>query len=278
MKMGLKSLAHKDKEYEVDRIVGYCADTDKYRVRWKGYLEDEDTWEPFQHLNEAAQIEAIAFKQTWEDNQLIELEQAKGVCDAGSTKDKCASERREPKADEPESDELKAGEPEADEPEADSSNHEEEKPNSDVPKSTFSDSSIMTSYAGCTYAANDYPTWFLGDIPGNSDMSVVGILDDISVFDNFSSCSYDSIESLWSNYDTEGSEINPKAPPIREISFPVVSVREAKYPPDSFSWLNEAIDKEYKQHLEKFPIEADYNPSMKESAIKIVDEGVISHV
>ena len=107
--MGLKSLAHKDKEYEVDRIVGYCADTDKYRVRWKGYLEDEDTWEPFQHLNEAAQIEAIAFKQMWEDNQLIELEQAKGVCDAGSTKDKCASERREPKEDEPESDELKAG-------------------------------------------------------------------------------------------------------------------------------------------------------------------------
>lgn len=64
----------------------------------------------------------------WEDNQLIELEQAKGVCDAGSTKDKCASEQREPKADEPESDELKAGEPEADEPEADSSNHEEESP------------------------------------------------------------------------------------------------------------------------------------------------------
>ena len=30
--------------------------------------------------------------------------------------------------------------------------------------------------------------------------------------------------------------------------------------------------------MEKFPIEADYNPSRKESAIKIVEEGVISHM
>ena len=102
----------------MDRIVGYCADKNMYRVRWKGYLEDEDTWEPFQHLNEAAQTEAVAYKQTCENKWVKMPEHAKEVCEAESTRDECVAEQTEP--------------------EAEACNHGKEVPNPYVIKTTFS--------------------------------------------------------------------------------------------------------------------------------------------
>lgn len=51
-----------EEDYEVDRIVGKRkrASTLEYRVRWKGYGESDDTWEPLSHLdNASAKIKAF---------------------------------------------------------------------------------------------------------------------------------------------------------------------------------------------------------------------------
>jgi hypothetical protein len=150
--MGGKRRCQKEKEYEVDRIVGYCADKNMYRVRWKGYLEDEDTWEPFQHLNEAAQIDAVAYKQTWENKRVKMPEHAKEVCEAESTRYECVAERTEPEAescnyekDVPSSYVIKTTFSQQTGPEAEEYNHEKELHNSYVQKTTFSHYSHNTN-------------------------------------------------------------------------------------------------------------------------------------
>ena len=136
----------------MDCIVGYCADKNMYPVRLKGYLEDQDTWEPFQHLNKAAQIEAVAYKQTWENKWVKMPEHAKEVCEAESTRDECVAERTEPEAEAcnnekevPNSYVIKTTFNQETEPEAEEYNHEKEVHNSYVQKTTFSHSSHNTN-------------------------------------------------------------------------------------------------------------------------------------
>ena len=42
-------------EYEIDRIMRYRKRNGKeyYYIHWKGYLADDDTWEPKENINEA---------------------------------------------------------------------------------------------------------------------------------------------------------------------------------------------------------------------------------
>jgi hypothetical protein len=42
-----------EEEYVVEKIVGkrYKGDTIEYRVKWEGYSEEENTWEPCESLN-----------------------------------------------------------------------------------------------------------------------------------------------------------------------------------------------------------------------------------
>ena len=51
--------------YDVDCIVDYDPKEDRFRVRWKDYGPEHDTWEPWDHLNEEAQSEAAEYKTTF---------------------------------------------------------------------------------------------------------------------------------------------------------------------------------------------------------------------
>lgn len=63
----MKSVATGELEmYEVSHIVGYDPLRREFRVRWKGYGQDQDTWERLDRLNEAAQAEALEFRKTFE--------------------------------------------------------------------------------------------------------------------------------------------------------------------------------------------------------------------
>jgi len=46
-----------DDVYEVEAILGQKVDDQgrwTYKIRWKGYAEDEDSWEPATHISDAA--------------------------------------------------------------------------------------------------------------------------------------------------------------------------------------------------------------------------------
>lgn len=53
-----------DEEYYVEYIVDYKKERGKewFKVHWKGYGSDADTWEPYGNLNEAARKEADTFR------------------------------------------------------------------------------------------------------------------------------------------------------------------------------------------------------------------------
>ena len=38
-------------EYEVEKIVDYDRNSQRYLIKWKGYPSDENTWEPLTNLN-----------------------------------------------------------------------------------------------------------------------------------------------------------------------------------------------------------------------------------
>jgi hypothetical protein len=50
--------------YEVECIVGYDPIKKKFLVQWKGYDQKHDTLEPWDNLNEEAQVEAGKYKET----------------------------------------------------------------------------------------------------------------------------------------------------------------------------------------------------------------------
>ncbi|GMH99357.1 hypothetical protein TrVE_jg13343 [Triparma verrucosa] len=43
-----------DDMYEVEKIIGVSADKQRYLVKWRGYDESENSWEPRENLNDAA--------------------------------------------------------------------------------------------------------------------------------------------------------------------------------------------------------------------------------
>lgn len=44
--------------FQVEKIVGYRVQDGKelYRVRWAGFNEEDDTWEPYENLNDACRL------------------------------------------------------------------------------------------------------------------------------------------------------------------------------------------------------------------------------
>ena len=40
-----------DDEYEVEKIVDYDRNSQRYLIKWKGYPSEENTWEPLTNLN-----------------------------------------------------------------------------------------------------------------------------------------------------------------------------------------------------------------------------------
>ena len=50
--------------YEVDKVMGYKKENGKeyYYVHWKGYLAEDDSWEPKENLNDVA-------LQGWKESQ-----------------------------------------------------------------------------------------------------------------------------------------------------------------------------------------------------------------
>lgn len=53
-----------EEEYFVEYIVDYKKERGKewFKVHWKGYGSDADTWEPYGNLNDAARMEADTFR------------------------------------------------------------------------------------------------------------------------------------------------------------------------------------------------------------------------
>jgi hypothetical protein len=48
-------------EFYIDRIISHRGDTNRrsrmeFKVRWLGYTEDDDTWEPYSHLRDTEQL------------------------------------------------------------------------------------------------------------------------------------------------------------------------------------------------------------------------------
>jgi len=56
-----------EEEYEVEKIVDHQGKgkTFEYRIRWRGYSEDDDTWEPPGNINNAG----LKVHQYWEQRQ-----------------------------------------------------------------------------------------------------------------------------------------------------------------------------------------------------------------
>lgn len=56
--------ASDEEEYFVEYIVDYKKERGKewFKVHWKGYGSDADTWEPYDNLNAVARIEADTFR------------------------------------------------------------------------------------------------------------------------------------------------------------------------------------------------------------------------
>ena len=51
----MKKTNNREKEYEVEKIIGKKVNGNfkEYLIKWKGYSEDESTWEPESNLENA---------------------------------------------------------------------------------------------------------------------------------------------------------------------------------------------------------------------------------
>lgn len=274
-----------DKEYEVERIVGYCAKTKRYLVRWMGYERKQDTWEPFHFLNEAAQTEALAYKQLCKDKQ----EDQK--CEAVSTQDNSFQDHMEPATEDSAAvsetqieveDSIKGG------LETDSFETKCEivwgvKPTQWRALPLGFSSTPLRSWDFDRDPDSCWDDSTVGDVaPCEFDYSVTPEFDDNHIFDDYSTRSYESQLSREKRCEQPRSDTNPKAPhdlidqcrTVRptKMNHPMLCLKKFEHiSVPALVELETNCHLAYSQVCSLFPDKGSFDPCQKEHAIRLVE-------